>query len=78
MEMESDNMRFLVERIEDDIASLENMETGDITNFNISEIPFKILEGDVLIFENDTWSQDFEEKEETHERIKNKMDDLWE
>lgn len=70
-------MKFIVERIEEDIASLENIETGDIVNYNVSEIPFKIYEGDVLIFEHEMWSSDNDEKQEIHERIKNKMTDIW-
>lgn len=71
-------LKYIVERIEEDIASLENIETGEITNYNVSEIPFKIYEGDVLIFDEDVWSQDNEEKENINLRIKNKMENLWE
>lgn len=72
------DLKFIVERIEDDIASLENIETGDITNYNVSEIPFKIYEGDVLIFEEQMWKYDNEEKELRKSRIENKMKNLFE
>lgn len=71
-------MKYIVERIEEEIASLENTETGEIINYNVSEIPFKIFEGDVLSFEDNIWNKDDDEKDEREERIKNKMNDLWE
>ena len=70
-------MRFIVERIEDEIASLEEIETGNIVNYNISEIPFKIFEGDVLILENETWIIDKKSKQKIQKRIKRKMKNLW-
>lgn len=70
-------VRFIVERIEDEIASLENLETGEMMNYKISDIPFKIYEGDFLIFEENCWQNDEEESAKRKERIKNKMKDLW-
>lgn len=72
------DLKYIVERIEDGIASLENIETGEITNYNISDIPFKIYEGDVLIFEEQMWRYDNEEKELRKIRIENKMKNLFE
>ena len=71
-------MKFIVERIEEDIASLENFKTGEIINFDISKIPFEVFEGDVLIFENECWKKEEKDKIEMKERIKNKMQSLWE
>lgn len=70
-------MEYIVERIEEKIASLENVETGEIKNFNISEIPFVIREGDVLIFNENVCNTDEEERRIREERIKNKMKNLW-
>ncbi|MBQ9314688.1 MAG: DUF3006 domain-containing protein [Clostridia bacterium] len=70
-------MKYIVERIEEKIASLENVETGEIKNFNISEIPFVIREGDVLIFNENVCNTDEEERRIREERIKNKMKNLW-
>ena len=71
-------MKFIVARIEDDIASLESIDTGEIINYNVSDIPFKIYEGDIIIFEENVWSQNFEQKEIIKSRIEEKMNRLWE
>lgn len=70
-------MKYIVERIEENIASLENMDTGEIINFNVSNIPFIISEGDVLSFDEKIWNEDVEEKLKREKRISNKMKDLW-
>jgi len=70
-------MRFIVERVEENIASLENMETGEIISYHVQEIPFQIVEGDVLIFENNDWNHDVQEKNKRHNRISKKMQELW-
>ena len=70
-------MRYIVESIEDGIASLEDIATREIVRFNISDIPFLIREGDVLVLENTIWYQDEEERKCREERIQKKMKDLW-
>ena len=70
-------MRYVVDRIEEGYAVLENQESGEITNMDLSEIPFIIYEGDVIIYENNKWNNSAEEKEIIEERINKKMDDLW-
>lgn len=71
-------MKYVVERIEEGIAVLEEQESGEIINMDLSEIPFIIKEGDVIIYENDEWNNSLEEKELIDERIQQKMNDLWE
>ena len=72
-------MKYIVERIEEEIASLENVETGEIKNFNISEIQnfFQCFITPVLIFNENVWNTDEEERRIRGERIKNKMKNLW-
>ena len=70
-------MRYVVDRIEEDIVVLEEQESGEIINMNLSKIPFIIKEGDVIIYENDEWNSSIEEKEIIDDRIKKKMEDLW-
>ena len=70
-------MRYVVDRIEEDIVVLEEQESGEIINMNLSKIPFIIKEGDVIIYENDEWNNSAKEKEIIDDRIKKKMEDLW-
>ena len=68
-------MKFVVDRIEEDFVVCENCESGEMTNFPKDIFPeeiksgalFKIVDGVVTILPND----------ETHERIKEKMNMLW-
>lgn len=68
-------MKFVVDRIEENFVVCENCETGEIINFNkdifLEEIKsgvlFEFIDGVVNILSN----------EETHERIKEKMNNLW-
>lgn len=70
-------MRYVVERIEENIASLEELSTGNIVTKDISEIPFMIVEGDVLIFEENTWKNDQEEKKKRRKIIEQQLENLW-
>lgn len=71
-------MRCVVDRIEENIATLENRDTGEVFNIDLSEVPFIINEGDVIIYENNIWKQDEVTEKIINDRIKKKMDDLWE
>ncbi len=66
-------MKYIVERIEDGIASLENMETQEIFNMDISEIPFFISEGDILIVGEDSVTNSIVERQKREAIIKEKM-----
>lgn len=70
--------KFTVDRIEDDKVVLENRETKEIVNVNISKIPQNINEGDILNKINGKYMLDKEKTEEVSNRIKNKMNNLWE
>ena len=78
MVIRGDIMRCVVDRIEENIATLENRDTGEVFNIDLSEVPFIINEGDVIIYENNIWKQDEVTEKIINDRIKKKMDDLWE
>lgn len=73
-------MRYVVDRIEEDIAVCENEETGEMEELDIFYLPDGIEEGDIIIYDEDIdeYYLDYEEKKIRRARIEDRMEDLWE
>ena len=69
-------MRFAVDRIEDDIVVLENLDDEKITYLNKKELKFEVAEGDILILNGNIYVKSDTEKEKRLLEIKRKMDML--
>lgn len=69
--------KFTIDRFENDIAVCENRKTGEIIEIEKSKLPLNIKEGTIIKKVNNEFIEDIEENEKTAERIKNKMDNLW-
>lgn len=69
-------MKYVVDRIENQIAVLESLETKKILNVNKSVLPKKVSEKDVLILENGKYVLDDNAKKERLEIIRRKMEML--
>lgn len=68
---------FTIDRFEEDIVVLEDRKTGNMININKEEIPEKAKEGDILKRINGKYILDENRTQEVEDRIKRKMDDLW-
>lgn len=68
-------MKYTVDEIETDIVKLIDLD-GNVKFENIENIGFDIKESDVLVFENNTYKKDDEEKENRLNRIKELMEKL--
>ena len=53
-------MKYIVDRIEDNIVVLENQDTKEIINIDMSLLPKKIKEGNILIYKNNSYYIDKE------------------
>lgn len=71
-------MKLIVDRFEEDFVVCEVFDTQEFINIKKSLFPENIKEGDIVTFDNDIITIDLEETENTSERIKSKMDSLWE
>ena len=71
-------MKLTIDRFEEDFVVCEIFDTQEFINIKKSLFPENIKEGDIVLFENDTITIDTNETEAVAERIKNKMDSLWE
>lgn len=69
--------RFTVDRIENDIAVLENRDTGEMFNVNKSDLPKELKEGTILKMVNNKYEIDKEEQKKVEDRIRDKMNKLW-
>lgn len=68
-------MKFVVDRIEGDIAVLENLDTKEKRDVEIVGLPV-VKEGDVLVFEDGLYRIDNKEREERMRIIREKLNKL--
>ncbi len=69
--------KFTIDRIEEGKAVLE-CENGDCVTLDVTALPKKIHEGDVLHFEEGSYFLDEKETEQRRQKIKKLMDSLFE
>ena len=53
-------MKYSIDRIENDIAVLENIDTNEIIEIEISLLPENIKESNIVIYENNKYKLDQE------------------
>jgi len=68
---------FTIDRFEGNMVILEDRKTGKMLNVNKNEIPSEVVEGDILKRINGKYIIDNNKTQEISDRIKKKMDDLW-
>ena len=69
-------MKYIIDRIENNMVICENQETKKMENFDKRMFPEQIKDCDVVIRENDTFRIDEEETENRKEYIENLMKKL--
>lgn len=69
-------MKYVVDRIENNICVIQNLETGEIINIEKTLLSSDVKEKDVLIKNNDEYELDSKEKEDRIELIRKKMEKL--
>lgn len=70
-------MEYTLDRFEGNVAVCEERKTGKIVNINKEELPNDIKEGDIFVCINGKYALNKEKQEIVEERIKDKMDNLW-
>lgn len=66
-------MKYAIDRIEDNIATLENIDNNEIINIDINNLPKNIKEGTILKYENNTYTIDEKEELERRKKIQAKF-----
>ena len=74
--MEDKKMKYALDRIEEDIAILENIKTGEKRKISIFNLPQNIHEGTILKKENNTYLIDTKEEEKRRKKIQEKFKKL--
>ena len=69
-------MKYVVDRIEEDIVVLENLETREITNIKITELDFKVREANILSYENNKYTLDLNTEKLRREKLRNRFNKL--
>lgn len=69
-------MKYALDRIEEDIAILENIETGERRKISIQHLPPNIHEGTILKEKNNTYTIDIQEEEKRRKLIEEKFKKL--
>ena len=71
-----DKMIYIIDRIENNIAVLENKDTKEIINIPLNKLPSNLKEGNVLKYENNTYTKDTEEENNRKKTILEKFNKL--
>ena len=69
-------MKYSIDKILDNIATLENVETKQLTEVNTKDLPEEIHEGSILILEDGKYKLDLNEEEIRRKRIEEKFNKL--
>lgn len=69
-------MKYAVDRIENDIAVLENLSDGSILKIKVNLLPTGITERDIVVESENSFLLDLKEKDNRLRRIREKMDRL--
>ena len=69
-------MKYSVDRIEGNIAVLEELDTGNIIEIDASKLPHFIEDGTIVRYENDEYVVDKDEEDIIRERIREKLERL--
>ena len=69
-------IKYAVDKIEENIAELENLETGEHLYINVKKLPAKVKEQDVLVYISKKYVLDNKEKEERKRKINKKFEQL--
>lgn len=70
-------MFYVVDRFEENIAVLENLDNNSRLNISKTFLPSEIKEGDVLEQVNEEWFFNKEKNEERKNKINDKFNSLW-
>ncbi len=73
----SEEKEYTIDRFENDYAVCENRDTKEMINIPKKDLPEGIKEGSILKLKDGKYSINVDKEKEISERIKDKMDRLW-
>ncbi len=66
-------MKYSVDRVEDNIIVLQNINTKEIIEINKKDINFKVVDGDIIVFKDNKYIKDEKLKEDRLRLIQEKL-----
>lgn len=69
-------MKYAVDKIENEIITIENIESGIKKEIHISKLPDSIKEGTILVYKNNKYYLDLIEEKIRKKRINSKFSSL--
>lgn len=66
-------MKYAIDRIENEIAILENITDGTKIEINLSKLPSGSKEGTILLYQDEQYTIDLDEEQKRKERIESKF-----
>ena len=66
-------MKYSVDRVEDNIIVLQNINTKEIIEINKKDINFKVVDGDIIVFKDNKFIKDEKLKEDRLRLIQEKI-----
>ena len=69
-------MKYAIDRIEDNIVVIENLETKEIIEIEKDKLPNDIKDGSILIHQNDEYTLDLDEEELRRKQIQDRFNRL--
>lgn len=73
----NDTNIYVIDRFEGDIAICENRDTKEILKVNKKDLPKDVSEGSIIKKIDSKYEKDIVLEKEITDRIRAKMDDLW-
>ncbi|MCI8700184.1 MAG: DUF3006 domain-containing protein [Clostridia bacterium] len=70
-------MKYIIDRIENDIAICQNPESKEVIEVDIEELSQEAKEGSVIILEDGKYIIDKKEEMKIRKRIEDKMNKIW-
>ena len=69
-------MMYSVDKIENDVATIENILTKELINVKQKDLPNNVKEKDILMYDGNSYILDVSLKEERLKKLKDKMEKL--
>ena len=76
IQMEGKKMKYSIDRIEEKLAIIQNINNGEMEEIELSKLPAEIKEGTIIIKENDNFILDEKSTTEIKSDIKNRFSNL--
>ncbi len=71
------SIKYVVDRVEDEFAVCENMDTNEYINILLTNLPNEIKQGDIITFKNGKYVIDNVQTEEKKQDMESRVNRLW-